>query len=384
MMRWWRVVPAVLMSLPLVAASPAAADRPTLTVDVVEDGLKIPWDVAFLPDGSMLYTQRTLKTLTRREPDGTKHTLLDRPGHMWASGETGLMSVEVSSDFATSRDIITCHGWKKGGKPEVRVVRWHLDPTLTRATYDRTLVAHLPSSGGRHGGCALATGLRHQLYIGTGDAAVGRNPQSLTSGGGKVLRVDERTGRPISTNPFIHSASSTKRRIFTYGHRNVQGLARRSDGTMWSVEHGSYRDDEVNRLVKKGNYGWNPVRRRAGDPSYNEGADSPMTDHSLPGRQRSARWRSGNPTVATSGAAFVRGAAWGDWRGALAVPELKGEELRLLLLSGSGAVRSQWRPLVLDGRYGRLRAATAGPGGALYVTTSNGTDDKILKITPRP
>ena len=92
--------------------------------------------------------------------------------------------------------------------------------------------------------------------------------------------------------------------MWTYGHRNVQGLAQRADGSLWSVEHGSYRDDEVNRLVKGGDYGWNPV------PGYDE--DVPMTDQSLPGvQQEAAWWRSGTPTIATSGAAWVRGLAVG-------------------------------------------------------------------------
>ncbi|QGG42773.1 PQQ-dependent sugar dehydrogenase [Aeromicrobium yanjiei] len=384
MMRWSRVVPAVLLCLPLLAGAPAqAAAKPDLAVTVVADGLRLPWDLAFLPDRSMLYTERDTKTLTLRRPDGTSRRIFTAPRHMWSSGETGLMSVEVAADFATSRAFITCHGYRNaGGRPQVRVVRWRLDNAATSATYVRTLVAGLPSSTGRHGGCALAKGSRNQLYIGTGDAATGPNPQSLRSGGGKVLRVDATSGKAVSTNPYARSSNPMTRRIFTLGHRNVQGLARRADGTMWSVEQGSYRDDEVNRLVKKGNYGWNPVRRSAGDPAYNEGADSPMTDHSLRGAQRSAAWRSGNPTIATSGAAFV-GSSWGDWNGALAVATLKGESLRVLRFSSAGSLRETWKPSGLDGRYGRLRGAVRGPDGALYLTTSNGTDDKILRVTTR-
>ena len=92
--------------------------------------------------------------------------------------------------------------------------------------------------------------------------------------------------------------------MVTYGHRNVQGLAQRSDGSIWSVEHGTDRDDEVNRLSTGGDYGWNPT------PGYNE--SRPMTDQGLPGTQLNARWRSGKPTIATSGAAWVRGKQWGD------------------------------------------------------------------------
>ena len=136
------------------------------------------------------------------------------------------------------------------------------------------------------------------LLIGTGDAAVGTNPRNLDSLGGKVLRVHRDTGAPMPDNPYA-GATTARRFVLTYGHRNVQGLAQRADGSLWSVEHGSDRDDEVNRLVPGGDYGWNPV------PGYNESV--PMTDQSLPGVQQEAAWSSGVPTIATSGAAWVRG-----------------------------------------------------------------------------
>jgi glucose/arabinose dehydrogenase len=383
MKRSWLLGPALLLALPLAIASPAAAERPSLTVSVVEDGLQHPWDLDFLPDRSMLVTERDSRRLLLRTPGGSVRTIFTAPRNMWAGGETGLMSVEVADDFASTRGFITCHGYRKGARQDVRVVRWRLNRAGTGASYVRTLVSGLPSTSGRHGGCALTTGSRNQLYIGTGDAAQGRNAQRLTSGGGKVLRVDATTGRPVKTNPYIRSSSRMKQRVFTYGHRNVQGLARRTDGTVWSVEQGSYRDDEVNQLVKKGNYGWNPVPRAAGDPSYNEGVNSPMTDRSLPGAQRTARWRSGNRTFATSGGTFLNGSSWGDWRGALAVASLKDESLRLLRFSRSGSLRETWKPVALDGTYGRLRGAVQGPDGALYLTTSNGSNDKILRVTAR-
>lgn len=384
MKRSWPIIPALLLALPLAVASPAAAARPTLSVSVVQDGLDIPWDIAFTPDGSMLVTERDDKQLLLRTPGGSTRTILDSPSGMWSGGETGLMSVEVTPGFASSRRIITCHGYRKGSTQDVRVVSWRLNRAMTHASYVRTLVSGLPSTSGRHGGCALAIGSRNQLYIGTGDAAVGRNPQRLTSGGGKVLRVDATTGRPISTNPFIRSSSRMKQRVFTYGHRNVQGLARRGDGTMWSVEQGSYRDDEVNKLVKRGDYGWNPVPRAPGDAAYNEGANSPMTDHKLPGGQRRAAWRSGPQTFATSGGTFVTGRSWGDWRGSFAVASLKDSSLRLLRFNKAGTLRESWKPIALDRKYGRLRAAAQGPDGALYLTTSNGSNDKILRVTARP
>lgn len=379
-----RLLLPVLLLAPLLVASPAAADRPRLTVTVVQDGLQLPWDLAFLPDGSMLVTERSSKRLSRIAPGGKPRTIFTSPRHMWAAGETGLMSVEIAADYAKTRDFITCHGYRSGSTRDVRVVRWHLNKSLTSASYVRTLVSGLPSSGGRHGGCALAKGSGNQLYVGTGDAASGRTPQRLTSGGGKVLRIDAKTGKGVRTNPYARSSSAMKRRIFTYGHRNVQGLARRSDRSMWSVEQGSYRDDEVNRLFKGSNYGWNPVPRKTSDPAYNEGANSPMTDTSIQGRQRGAKWRSGNRTFATSGATFIAGRAWAGWNGALAATALKDSSLRLMLFNSKGALRTVWKPKELDGKYGRLRGAVR-RGSALYLTTSNGDgNDKILKVTAKP
>lgn len=135
------------------------------------------------------------------------------------------------------------------------MVLWRLRDDTRHAVRVRQVLTGLPSVSGRHGGCRLRYGPEGALYVGTGDAAVSRNPQSLRSGGGKVLRIRPRTGRPWPHNPFVHRDRAITRKIYTYGHRNVQGLALRPGRGMWSVEHGTYRDDEVNRLRSGGNYG---------------------------------------------------------------------------------------------------------------------------------
>jgi glucose/arabinose dehydrogenase len=364
-------------------SSPSQAAPPALDVEVLEDGLSIPWDLTFLPDGAMLFTQRDLKTVTLRKTNGDTSVVLNSPTGMWNSGETGLMGIEADTSDPSGLTFFTCHGYKSGTTQDVRVVRWRLNPERTSATLDRTLFGGLPSTTGRHAGCALLKGGSYALYVGTGDAATGKNPQSRTSGGGKVLRVDTRTGAGWSSNPYISSSVAMKRRVFTYGHRNVQGLARHSSSRVWSVEHGSYRDDEVNALVSGGNYGWNPVPRKSGDPSYNEGSNSPMTDYAIPGAQRGAAWRSGDPTVATSGATFLYGSEWGEYEGRIAVTALKDQSLRIIPVTSKYDLGSSTRPVALDGTYGRLRAAVQGPDGALYLTTSNGSGtDKILRVTP--
>ena len=174
-------------------------------------------------------------------------------------------------------------------------------------------------------------------------------------------------------NPYA-DASSARRFVWTYGHRNVQGLAQRANGSMWSVEHGTTRDDEVNLLVRGGDYGWNPV------PGYNE--DVPMTDQSLPGVQQEAAWSSGDSTLATSGAAWVQGKQWGRLNGTLAVAALEESLMVFLRFDRDGDLVSATFPPALQ-RFGRLRSVTSARNGDLLVTTDNGGDDRILRISPR-
>ncbi|MDQ3629041.1 MAG: PQQ-dependent sugar dehydrogenase [Actinomycetota bacterium] len=324
----------------------------------------------------MLYTQRDRKRITYRGPQGSTYVVADSPANVWAQGETGMMGILVATSFGSTRRFFTCHGSTASGSPDVRVVIWRLAADNRSATRVKSIVTNLPASTGRHGGCRLRYGSEGALYIGTGDAAQTPNPQNLRSGGGKVLRVVPSTGRGWSTNAFSRSSHAMKRRVFTYGHRNVQGLALRADGRMWSVEHGTYRDDEANLLRNGGNYGWQP------GPGYDE--SSPMTDFSLPGKQIGARWRSGSPTIAPSGATFLRGEKWGVWRGSLALGVLGDAHLLILKFDPEGRLLRSWKPAALDGDFGRLRSVVTGPDNDLYVTTSNGLgSDRILRVTPR-
>jgi glucose/arabinose dehydrogenase len=205
------------------------------------------------------------------------------------------------------------------------------------------------------------------LWIGTGDAANGTNPQNEGSLGGKVLRIEKILGTAAPGNPGGH-------RWYTKGHRNVQGIAfRPGSGAPYSAEHGTDRDDEVNRLVAGGNYGWDPV------PGYNEA--TPMTDFGKFPGAIGAVWSSGFPTIAPSGITFLSGVQWRDWNGAIAMCVLKDQHVRVLRLNSAGtAVTSQ--VVALSG-YGRMRSCVQGPDGNLYATTSSGgAADRILRIVP--
>jgi glucose/arabinose dehydrogenase len=347
---------------------------PRLKVTAVVKHVDHPWDVRSLPGGALIFTQRDRAKLSVFR-NGRVHRVKFPSSSVWVSGETGLMGLEVDPDFATNRRIYTCQGGFTGsGGHDVHVTAWTLDERLRRATEDRVLIGGFPTSSGRHGGCRLIVTTDGSLLVGTGDAAVGTNPENLDSLGGKTLRLDRFTGAPWPSNPFA-TASGARRYVHTYGHRNVQGVTERADGTLWSVEQGTDRDDEVNLLVNGGDYGYNPV------PGYNESV--PMTDQSLPGHQVPARWRSGYPTLATSGGSFVNGPKWGALDGAMAVACLKASRVVFLTFNGKGKLQRVRTPRALKG-HGRIRQVVQSANGDLLVTTDNGGgNDVILRVRPR-
>lgn len=361
---------------PTGSAPPAAQGPPALEVTVVADDLALPWDVQLMPDGTALVTERGGRLLAVPDALGADGPRTPEPidlpiDDLFVSGEAGLMGLALSPDVATDRTVYLCHAATPAdGPPDVRVTRWRLADDLDSATPDGVLVAGIPLSSGRHSGCRLLVD-DGVLLIGTGDAAESTHPQDLTSLGGKVLAVTLDEGE--ATQPDGHVVGADPR-ILTYGHRNVQGLAQQpGTGTIWEVEHGPDADDEVNVLVPGTNYGWSP------GPPYDESVS--MTDLDRFPDAREAAWSSGDPTHATSGATFLAGAAWGAWDGALAVAELRGSGVSVLTVEGEG-VTDVARPAELDGTFGRLRSLTLDADGALWVTSSNGENDVLLRVVP--
>ncbi|MBF4160911.1 PQQ-dependent sugar dehydrogenase [Nocardioides acrostichi] len=367
---------------PANTASPETDARgvPDLKVTTIAEGLDHPWDAAPIGNGALLFTQRERATLSVLTKGGTVRTVDFPSENVWVSGETGLMGLAVDPNFAKNRRFYTCQGATTSTGHDVRVKAWKLSDDGTKALRRGTLVAGFPTSSGRHGGCRLLVADDGALHVGTGDAAIGTNPENLRSLGGKTLRLNRFTGKPWPGNPFAKATNQRKRYVYTYGHRNVQGLAQRNDGTVWNVEHGSYRDDEVNKLVKGGDYGWNPVSSN-GSTTYDESV--PMTDFSLPGRQVGARWRSGDPTVAPSGGTFVYGKKWGGLRGTMAVGVLKDTEVLFLRFDSRGRLKGVKAPQSLK-QYGRIRQVVQIPGNDVVLLTDNGDgNDVILRVSPR-
>jgi glucose/arabinose dehydrogenase len=376
MRRLWVLV---VLGAVLALAGGCLAPPPTTVTPVVAN-LSIPWDVQWTPDGTMLFTERSGEIEARV---GGQVRVLADPADVVAASESGMLGLAVDPQFAANRYIYTCFASTRGGPDnDVRLVRWKVNASSTALTDRADIVTGMPvnTNGelGRHSGCRPRFGPDGALWVGTGDAAVGSVPQSKTSLGGKVLRVD-RNGAGVAPNPgVLYPASGFDPRIYTYGHRNVQGIAFRPDGKAYAVEHGSYRDDEVNLLVPGGNYGWNPVV--GANPAYNESV--PMTDLVEFPNAKAAVWSSGPTTIATSGAVFLTGTKWGTWNGMLVIACLKGEQLLGVKLDAAGTKTVGTATTLTD--RGRLRTPAVGPGGNLFVTTANGSGDSILQVAPKP
>lgn len=362
------------------AAAPAPVEVPALDVEVVLDGLDNPWDVAQAPDGTLLVDERE-GGLTAVLPDGTARELEADFDDLFADGETGLMGLVLDPAFAQNRRLYTCQGVQEDGGAEIQVIAWTVDEGWTTATrVADPLVGDIPVNerSGRHGGCRPRFDATGALLIGTGDNAVGSHPQDLSSLAGKVLRVDPATGGPADGNPFLGTGEADER-IWTYGHRNVQGVTvRPGTDEIYTVEQGPDRDDEVNRSRPGANYGWDPD---GADGGYDESV--PMTDPELSGAVP-AVWSSGNPTIATSGGDFLSGEQWGGYDGVLLVGVQKDTGVLGLRLDEAGDLVEQFRVPELEDTYGRVRTPLLGADGALYLTTDNGDDgDALLRVTPR-
>lgn len=346
--------------------------KPSLVTSSVVGGYDHIWDIAFLPTKEMLFNERSGKIHLRLNDGKVReiHQIED----VVAKGEGGLLGLEVDPKFSENNYIYACFNSSKAGadKADVRVARFKLVDQIK--VEERTdIVTGMPTSGGRHSGCRIKFAPDGFLYVGTGDAAIGGTAADHKSLGGKILRVD-RDGDPAPGN----LGGDFDPRIYSYGHRNVQGLAffpTAENAVLGvSVEHGSTEDDEIN-VLQKGNFGWLIA---AG--GYNE-TGVPMTDKSKDPSAVESIWSSGTPTEAPSGATFVTGNQWGFWNGALFVATLKGQHLKILTIESNNKVTTTEN--VLIGQFGRLRAVTQGPDGNLYISTDNGRADQIVRVTPQ-
>jgi glucose/arabinose dehydrogenase len=335
--------------------------------EVVASDLDTPWDLAFAPDGSLWFTERGGR-VSRLDLDAGTVAVLGQIDVL-ETGEAGLMGMAFHPSFPQTPTVFFAHSYRGGRGIRNRLIRaTYRDGRLTNP---ETLVDDIPGRG-NHNGSRLTIGPDRMLYMTMGDAANAGAAQDRNSLSGKILRLTL-DGKASPDNPFGNA-------IWSFGHRNPQGLAFMSNGRLYATDHGPAEADEVGLIEPGLNHGWPTVRGDCDSGSEIEFCSShdvvePLAEYT--------------PTIGISGLAVYESDRIPGWRGSLVFTSLRaGTLLRLVLSENGRAARGQ--ELILDGDFGRLRDVVVGPDGRLYIATSNrdgrgrpaSGDDRIIRITP--
>lgn len=339
----------------LQTSLPAPATSPAVETEIVAENLEIPWELAFLPDGSMLITERPGRLLKIGEDravipiDGVQHI-----------GEGGLLGLALHPNFSSNQFIYLYLTTRTGSGLTNRVERYRLDGT---ALSDRQVIIENIPGAQFHDGGRIAFGPDSKLYITTGDAGTESNAQNRDSLAGKILRLND-DGTIPSDNP---PPADGEPAIYSYGHRNPQGLAWDPAGNLWATEHGRSGIlsgfDEVNLIEPGNNYGWPEIQG----------------DNTEAGMQVPKAHSGSSTTWAPSGAAF--------FGNSLFFAGLRGEAVYEARVSGTSVAAVVPH---FQNEFGRLRTVQVGPDGNIYILTNNrdgrgniqSGDDKIIRVHP--
>ena len=327
------------------SATPAPSARPRV-IGTIAKGLDVPWGIAFLPDGSALVTERDSGRVLRVTAKSARE--VGQVGETQAAGEAGLLGVAVSPSYARDRRVFLY----TTAESDNRVLR----TTFENGRLGRMepILTGIPKALNHDGG-RMVFGPDRMLYVSTGEAGQPELAQDRGSLGGKILRITQ-DGDPAPGNPDRRSP------IWTWGHRNVQGLAFDDNDNLWASEFGQDTFDELNLIEKGRNYGWPDVEGVGREPGLQDPQVTWSTDEASP-----------------SGLAFVGGRLW--------LGALRGERLWRVEVNGRKAGKEKG---FFVGEYGRVRTVVPAPDGNLWVTTSNHDgrgepapqDDRILLVRP--
>ncbi|WP_327727694.1 PQQ-dependent sugar dehydrogenase [Streptomyces sp. NBC_00487] len=332
-------------------AAPPAKGSVRVVRTVAED-LDTPWGLAPLPEGGLLVSSRDEATISRIDEKSGKSTELGEVPGVAPAGEGGLMGIAVSPEYASDHMIYAYFT----SESDNRIVRMLYDPEKPAGEQlgaPDTILRGIPK-GTNHNGGRLAFGPDRLLYASTGERYEGPLAQDKDSLGGKILRMTP-DGEPAPGNPFDDSV------VYSYGHRNVQGLAWDGKQRLWASEFGQNTWDELNQIRPGGNYGWPEVEGKGGKSGYVDPVAVWRTDEASP-----------------SGIAIAEGSVW--------MAGLRGQRLWRVPLDGTKAAADPQAFLEED--YGRLRTVVSAGGGKLWLVTSEtdgrgspeGGDDKILEL----
>ncbi|MGW3652291.1 PQQ-dependent sugar dehydrogenase [Streptomyces sp. NPDC000878] len=318
----------------------------------VTEDLKSPWGLAPLPDGDLLVSSRDEGTITRVDTETGKKTELGEVPGVSPAGEGGLMGLALSPSFASDH-MVYAYFTTESDNRIARMLYEEEKPAGEQLGAPNTVFRGIPK-GYIHNGGRIAFGPDKMLYAGTGESGDTGLSQDKSSLGGKILRMTPE-GEPAPGNPFPDSA------VYSYGHRNVQGLAWDSEQRLFASEFGQDTWDELNQIAPGDNYGWPEAEGDSDDDAFH----NPL-----------AQWRTDD--ASPSGIAYAEGSIW--------MAGLKGQRLWRVPLDGTEA--SADPQAFLEGEYGRLRTVVSAGGDKLWLVTSatdgrgspKDGDDRILEL----
>jgi len=336
------------------------------TLEKVVSDISIPWGMTWLPDGSMLVTEKS--GVLYHVKNGTKTEIKNVP-KVYDRGQGGLLDIALHPDYSKNGWIYITYAAEEGegAGGNTKLIRAKLqDGSLTQI---ESLYKAAPNSTkGQHFGSKIVFDNEGYLYFSIGERGDRiKNPQDITRDCGKIYRLNDDGSIP-KDNPFV-GQTGAKEAIYTYGNRNPQGMAKHPEtGEIWAHEHGPQGGDEINIVKKGANYGWSIV-------TY--GIDYDGTTISTENKKTGIEdpifyWL---PSIAPSGMAFVTSDRYPDWKGHLLVGSLKFQYLELVKLKGKEVIERQ--KIATD--IGRVRNVAQGPDGFIYIAVEG---KGILKIIP--
>lgn len=345
----------------------ASVQDPPFTSEIVVEGLQIPWGMVFLPDGSMLITEKAGKLIHFK--DGLK-TSVDNVPEVYNRGQGGLLDIELHPDYENNGWIYISYASTAGGGEGGNTALFRAKLQNNQLTDIEQLYKAVPNTTkGQHFGSRIEFDDGGYLFFSVGERGERDiNPQDITRDGGKIYRLYD-DGRIPEDNPFVGQPGAVEA-AYTYGNRNPQGMARHPEtGQIWIHEHGPKGGDEINVVEKGANYGWPVITYGI---NYN---GTPITDITeMEGMKQPIHYWV--PSIAPSGMAFVSSDRYPGWKGSLLVGSLVFQYLERLELNGTNVTR---REELMPG-IGRVRNVLQGPDGLIYVAVEG---SGIYRLVPR-
>jgi aldose sugar dehydrogenase len=349
-----------------VQATTLTTEKTKLQIDTLTSGLNHPWGMAFMPDGSMLVTERN-GTLQHVSADGKNKTPISGLPAIDARGQGGLLDVLLAADFTSSKQLYFSFSEPAGEENSTAVASATLNGD--KLTNVKVIFSQQPKYDSKyHFGSRLVLDNSGKLFITTGDRGSQRDQaQKLDNHVGKVIRVNTDGSTP-ENNPYV-SMPDARSEVWSYGHRNIQGAALHPQtGQLWTHEHGPQGGDEINIAQPGKNYGW-PVITYGEE--YGGGVIGTTAKTGL--EQPLHYWV---PSIAPSGMMFYAATLFNGWQNNLFVGSLKfGQLVRLELTDNKVSHEER----IMIGQ--RIRDVEQGPDGAIYLLTDS-SDGEILRLTP--